>query len=290
MKTKAMGWGPFVGSLLLTVACAPEDWGTAGDLPADEADARLEAGALAEAPRSASLDAGLDLGIAKDGGDVVLSWSPLGDAVDYTVWHGDHAYWQPGDAGTVALTTGPQTSLAHAVAGDGNHHYYRVVAHASGGDVVSTAVGKFSHRLHPGFNKLPQPLDTGLIEAQDLLAELGGLAQGIHEYDATIQGFVSTSFGYGLGEVPIAESSAAPNTVFEEVGRVPAEGELALPLADGLNLVTVPLSMGDTTASAVLAAVAPAWRVGWWDPIAQDRVWHDGSSPDFAIAAGDDIY
>ncbi|MEM9453397.1 MAG: SMP-30/gluconolactonase/LRE family protein [Myxococcota bacterium] len=227
-----------------------------------------------------------------------LGWMPQGDAVDYTVWHGDEAYWQPGEAGTTMLFTGASTSFAHAVAGDGNHHYYQVVAHTTSGDDLSATVGKFSHQLHPGFNKVPQPLDTGVTDAQAFASMHGDYLQSVHLFDETLQdfrtwyaGYGEPPFGLGLGQVPIVSADwQAEEMVYEEVGRVPAEDELQIPLLAGMNLVTVPLSMGDTTASAVLALVPGAWRVGQWHSNGQYREWHEEGAPDFPVEAGEDIY
>lgn len=255
-------------------------------------------GALVDAAGPVAHVAGFDLGISMNGGDVVIDWAPQGDAVDYTLWHGEQAYWQPGDEGTTALSTGAATSFAHAVASDGDHHYYRVVAHTTGGDEVSTTVGKYAHRLYPGFNKIPQPLDTGITTAQGFASQQGGYMQSVHLLDPALQtfktwysGYWEEPFDYGPGLVPIVNAGwGIWATIYEEVGHVPAEGELQVPLTPGLNLVTVPLSLGDTTASVVRASVPDASRVGWWDPMGQYRVWHDEVSPDFPIEAGQDIY
>jgi gluconolactonase len=97
-------------------------------------------------------------------------------------------------------------------------------------------------------------------------------------------------FAYALGQVPIVHASGVWGQVYEDVGRVPAEGGVPLQLWPGQNLVTVPLSFGDTTAGELLAAVPSAWRVGRWDPLAQSPVWFEGGAGDFAVEAGRDVY
>lgn len=241
--------------------------------------------------------AGPGLEIELEGADVALAWAPWPGATEYTVWHATAPYFEPGDPGATALGSGPDLGFAHAVAGDGQPHYYRVVAHADDGDAVSPAVGKHAHVLYPGYNKVPQPLETDVGDAASFLEAHAPHGVGAFLWQAPAQAFAwwlpgggSSSFEYGPGQVPIVLVEGAWAKVYEDVGRVPAPGAVRLALSPGQNLVTVPLDFGDTTASALLAAVPGAWRVGRWDPIAQDRVWFEGGAGDFAIAAGRDAY
>lgn len=266
-----------------------------GNEPGD-AVSQSEATSLTAAPRSAE-SSSFGAAISMVGGDVVIDWPAQPGAIDYTVWHSYQAYSEPGDPGSFILTAGTMTSASHAVVGDGQAHYYRVVAHTAGGDELSNAVGKHAHHLYPGYNKLPQALDTGITDAQTLASKHPGYAYSIHRFDAWISNFLSwwngyggAPFTYGLGDVPIVNAGGIWDHLYEEVGRVPGLNEIQTPVANGLNLVTVPLSMGDTSASAVLASMDETWRVGYWDPIAQTRVWHDGTNADFLIKAGEDIY
>ncbi|MCH9682141.1 MAG: SMP-30/gluconolactonase/LRE family protein [Deltaproteobacteria bacterium] len=241
---------------------------------------------------------GFDVGIAIAGGDVVLSWSAVGDATDYTVWHSTHAHFEPGEDGSTLLSTVTTTAFADPVAGDGNHGYYRVVAHDSTGDMVSTAVGKYAHVIYPGYNKIAQPLDTGVTDGQAFaLNHDPGSTLSSHRFDGPTQSYLSwfpgggSSFSYGPGEVPIVNVGwSVWGLVHEEVGHVPAEGGLQVPLAAGLNIVTVPLEYGDTMASDWLAAVPGAWRIGRWDAQGQYGQWHDGLSIDFSVEGGRHLY
>lgn len=290
-------WG--ATSVLLLTGCVAGhdsvDWLEAQP-SADEAESLESSGALVAASRPVAQVPGFDVAIELDGADVALSWSAQPGATDYTVWHAADAYFEPGDPGSTALATGPSTSYAHAVAGDGVHHYYRVVAHANPGDEVSTIVGKYAHLLYSGYNKIPQPLVTGMTDAAAFSQPHTSYLHAVYLYDGPSQGFQywspggGTPFTYALGQVPIADVYGLWAQVYEDVGHVPDEGGIELLLSPGLNIATVPLEFGDTTAGELLAAVPSAWRVGRWDPIAQDRVWYDGSGSDFAVEAGRDVY
>lgn len=253
--------------------------------------------ALVGAPRSTEQTEGFDVEIELAGADVALAWSARPEVTSYTVWHGPTAFFEPGDPGATALDSGPSTSFAHGVAGDGMHHYYRVVAHSDDGDELSATVGKYAHRLYAGYNKLPQPLDTGTTDAASLLEQHAPYGMAAYLWQAPSQSFGWWLPGVGVepfafepGQVPIVEVSEVWELVHEDVGRVPPEGSVQVPLSLGLNLVTVPLDFGDTTASALLAAVPGAWRIGRWNPMVQDRVWFEGGAGDFAIEAGRDVY
>lgn len=299
MQSRALGisWAISCSPMVLA-ACIVDGGDPMERLEPDRADAAsLEAAsALVDAPRSVEQAAGFDVEIELAGA-VLLSWSPRPGAAAYTVWHGDTAWFEPGDPGTTALASGPSTAFEHAVSGDGAHHYYRVVAHADDGDETSIAVGKYAHRLYPGYNKIPQPLDTGTTDAASFLEQHGAYGQAAFLWEASVQGFASWQpaagpqpFAYAPGQVPIVHASGVWGLVHEEVGRVPVEGSIALALWPGLNLVTVPLDFGDTTASELLAAVPGAWRIGRWNPLVQDRAWFEGGAGDFPIEAGRDVY
>lgn len=251
--------------------------------------------ALADAPRSVGQGAGFDLDIELEGTHVALVWTAQPGATEYTVWHADTAYFEPGEPGTTALATASDTSFAHAVAGDGERHFYRVVAHTDDGDEPSTTVGKLAHHVYAGYNKIPQALDTGTSDAAAFVGLHAPYGSAAFMFDATTQGFQywfpgMSPFTYELGQVPIVLADGVWGQLYEDVGHVPPAGAMQLPLAPGLNLVTVPLDFGDTTASALLAAVPGAWRIGRWNPAVQDRVWFEGGAGDFAIAAGHDVY
>ncbi len=253
---------------------------------------------IVDEPRTVGQVEGFDVEIELSGAELQLAWAPRPDAATYTVWHGTAAYFEPGEPGTTALASGPDTTFAHAVAGDGVHHYYRVVAHAADGDEVSLTVGKHVHRLYPGYNKISQPLDTGTTDAASFLEPHAPYAAAAFLWQAPAQAFSSwlagsvgpQPFEYAPGQVPIVEVAGVWDLVHEVVGRVPPEGAVQLPLSPGLNLVTLPLDYGDTTASELLAAVPGAWRIGRWNPLVQDRVWYEGGAGDFEIAAGCDVY
>lgn len=299
MRSRALGiWGTISCSGLLLVGCIA-DGSEAQRLEPGGSNGPSRTGAtvLVEAPRSVDQVAGFDVEIELAGADVALVWSPRAGATAYTVWHGTTAFFEPGDSGTAALASGPSTSFAHAVAGDGQHHYYRVVAHADHGDEHSATVGKYAHRLYAGYNKLPQPLDTGTADAASLLEQHAPYGVAAYLWQAPSQSFGwwfpgagVDPFDYAVGQVPIVQASGVWGQVHEDVGRVPPEGSVQLPLSPGLNLVTVPLDFGDTTASALLAAVPGAWRIGRWNPMVQDRVWFEGGAGDFEIEAGRDVY
>ncbi len=290
-------WGTTLSAMLGLAGCDAEDGSieTLIDQPTqlDGMDA------LASSARPVANIAGFDLGIVSSGGDIVLSWAPQGDAPDYTVWRSIDAHFSPGDAGAQALATTATTSFADPTAGDGVHRYYRVVAHPTAGDQVSTTVGKYAHLVYPGYNKIAQPLDTGVTDGESFaLSHDPVYVRAAHILDGPSQGYLSwfpwgswPSFTYGPGEAPIINSWwTIWGVVHEEVGHVPAPGEIQVPLSVGLNTVTVPLEFGNTMASDWLAVVPGAWRIGTWDAPGQFRQWHDGVLPDFAIEAGRHIY
>lgn len=250
--------------------------------------------ALARGSR-ASEASSFDLDVALDGGDVVLVWAPWPGALTYTVWHGSDAYFEPGEPGTTALVTGPATSFAHAVAGDGEHHYYRVVAHGDDGDADSTTVGKYAHRLYPGYDKISQPLATDMTDAAAFFEPHADHGLGVFAFDATTQSYQhwfpgGSPFSYGVGQVPIVWVTGVWDLVYEDVGRVPPAGSVQLTLSPGLNIVTVPLDHGDTTASELYAAVPGVVRIGRWNPVVQGAAWYEGGAGDFSIEAGRDVY
>lgn len=268
------------------------------DEPHGDDQERLEGmAALATAPRSVEHLPGFNVAITLAGADVVLAWDADPDVTEYTVWHASEAYFEPGDLGSTVLASGPATGFAHPVAGDGAHHYYRVVAHTDVADAASTTVGKYAHLLYSGFNKIPQPLDTGMTNAAAFAGALSGYLNVAYLFDGGSQAFQYwwpgagfDPFAYEPGNVPIVDAGGVWGQVYEDVGYVPAEGSIVLPLWPGLNLVTVPLDFGDTTASELLAAVPGVWRIGHWNPIVQDRVWYEGGAGDFEIEAGRDVY
>ena len=299
MGFRVMGiWGSISGLGVLLAGCIADGDAPERLEPSGIDEVGLSGGTvLVEAPRSTEQTGGFDVEIELAGADVTLVWSPRPEATAYTVWHATTAFFEPGDPGTTALDSGPSTSFAHGVAGDGTHHYYRVVAHADEGDELSATVGKYAHRLYAGYNKLPQPLDTGTSDAASLLEQHAPHGAAVYLWQAPSQSFAwwlpgvgVGPFEYGPGRVPIVQVSGVWDLVHEAVGHVPPEGSVQVPLSLGLNLVTVPLDFGDTTASALMAAVPGAWRIGRWNPMVQDRVWFEGGAGDFTIEAGRDVY
>jgi len=277
----------------LLASCMEAERGQWGP-PAIEGPRSPGATALAGAARSSEAPS-FDLEVALDDGAVVLAWAPWPGASAYSVWHGSAAYFEPGDPGTTALATGSATDFAHAVAGDGTHHYYRVVAHADDGDAVSTTVGKYAHRLYAGYNKISQPLDTGASDAAAFVEPHAGYALGAFLFDPTTQSYrywapSASPFAYGVGQVPIVWATGVWDHVYEDVGRVPPRGSVELSLSPGLNIVTLPLDVGDTTASELFAAVPGVVRVGRWNPAAQAGTWYEGGANDFPVEAGRDVY
>ncbi len=239
---------------------------------------------------------GFSLDIAISGTEIELSWASQGPGVTYTVWRSDDPGFMPGDSGSITLVeSGASTSVNDPVAGNGVHYYYRVVASDDGGDTVSTTVGKYAHVLYAGYNKIPQPLDTGLTDAAAFAALHPG-SVAAYLLDATSQSFRywpgQDPFPYGPGEVPIVHAGGGVwGQIYEDVGHVPAPGSIALALHPGNNLVTVPLDHGDTTAQEIFAGVPDVWRVGYWDPATQSRTWYYGDGQgDFSVEAGRDVY
>ncbi|MEX1367499.1 MAG: SMP-30/gluconolactonase/LRE family protein [Nannocystaceae bacterium] len=255
---------------------------------------------LSGSPRGSARVEGFDIGISIVGPDVVVDWAPPAEGVEVSVWSSHDPYFTPGDTDSVVrLDHGTGSSFADPVVGDGVHRYYRVIVHDPLGDEVSTTVGKYAQLIYSGYNKIAQPLETESADAAALHAELGGTASTIVSWNAYGQqwqswwpGAPAPAFTYEPGYVPIAVVGGGHwGEVFEQVGYVPADDELVVPISPGHNVVTMPLSYGDTTASELLQEASFASRVGYWDPQTQTQVWYyDATGPDFPVEAGQDVY
>ncbi len=137
-----------------------------------------------------------DLKIARDGNNLLLTWSHVGSTASrYQVWRADvNAYFAFGDLGSTAIsTTVPAPILGARVAytdtigvtnpisgtitgpwADDLNHYYMVrsMCAANQGSLRSNRVGKFTRMLSPGWNLVSWPLLV-YQDAQGLDAVLG---------------------------------------------------------------------------------------------------------------------
>lgn len=132
-----------------------------------------------------------DLHIARDGDNLVLTWSHVGStASQYQVWRADlNAYFAFGDLGATRLATMPAptggtvpsyTDMgaydpvtgtgAGAWADDLNHYYMvRSMCSATGGSLRSNRVGKFTRPIGPGMNLVSLPLLPYSDRIQDVV-------------------------------------------------------------------------------------------------------------------------
>lgn len=274
--------------------------------PVDEPIAELDAieassvDALVDESRTVAQLPGFDLEITADEGDVVVLWgSQGGGGPTYTVWRGSEPYYEPGDPGSIAIAQGLTDTIfvdANADADD-EPYYYRVQVE-DGGGALSTTAGKYVHTLHTGYNKISQPLITDVADASTLSDEIPQMWSAF-SWDAVAQswqGWYSGAdfepFGFGLGDVPVVMPMWGTNATYHQYGVVPDVDELQLSLWAGDNVVTVPLSYGDTMASDLMATVTGVTSVGQWDNVAQQMRWFGATAvdEDFEVLAGSAVH
>ncbi len=247
---------------------------------AEEATARPEAAtALATDARPAAELPGFDLSITLSGDDVALDWADMG-AEQYEVWSSTYPYFEPGDFSSFVVETASETSaLLVGANGDfsSSRRYYRIQT-VGETPVVSTTVGRHRLTFHNGFNKVPLSLETDLVDATDLHELAGPPSTGSHQWDAVAQAyqswdplggedpFVLDQGGSPVSSLYLPEGETVQRTI---AGYVPVPSPLGVALADGDNLVFVPLDFPETSARALLAAIPGAVDIGIWDAEAQ---------------------
>lgn len=244
-----------------------------------------DAGAVNQLP-------GFDMDIVMDGDDIVLNWEELGFTYSYDVWRSTEAYFNPGDPGSVLLTSELYATEFSDVGGaaDDTSYYYRVEAMDG---ARSTTCGKYVHDIHTRYNKVSQPLLTGITSGLEFADTFDKHATRGYPYKfkAADQKYVRArpgkDFAYGPAECPII-FNRTQNGAYKKkvVGHVPDYGEMGLPLYAGHNYVTLPLWYGDMNASELLdllpadAAIAGFTGNGLGDPYSAD------GGADFSIGAG----
>jgi hypothetical protein len=145
-------------------------------------------------------------------------------------------------------------------------------------DRLSTTAGAQFLVVYDGYNKIPLSLVTPNITTTAELVSFG--AAGVLAADLwqpTNQDYASWSTGAGgdgfsptSGESPVLYLSLGQPETRVLTGLVPAEGELALTLEPGDNLVVLPLSYSDALASELLAAIPEATQIDQWDAMREN--------------------
>lgn len=236
--------------------------------------------------------AGFELDVAKDGADLVLTWTEQGEGATYEVWASDDPYFGPDDEDAERLAEGIEGgAYVHAGGNDAVSRYYRV--RVEGLDQTSTTAGKVVTALEPGYTKLGLCLLSEIDTAQELFEDMDSPVVSAHVWSAEQQGWVWTwsatpvELVLETGRVVSVrhdEATAVEPGTHAMVGRVPVHGDVQIELLPGDNLVTLLPSRGDLRlASEVLAAVEHATRIGRWDAATQTTHWYPDAD-DFEVS------
>jgi hypothetical protein len=224
------------------------------------------------------------LSAAKNGNNVVLSWTAASGATDYNVYWGTSPYFTPG---APYATTGGTTFTDSNVIGDPtlNHTYLVGAANAFGETLCANRVGEFDYNLvasAPGdvaLNDVAIPLDvtsSGILDAESLAdwietagpapVPFGTVAQ-LLKWNAPTQNFLAWSHEFGFGDnftlgvgdyvFLVLDDHAPAWTSF--VGRVPNPGAVLFSLAAGLpsacalNFFSLPFDQAAFSTADLLA-------------------------------------
>lgn len=282
-------------------ACDTNDEGTPDRLEPDDGAALAvdAAGDLVAEADPAAVLPGFPLQVSASGADVSLSWAATG--ASYEVWRSPAPYFAPGDPGTELL--GSTNALSFVDVGVGcptcEDRYYAVRAITGDDAVVSTSVGAHVIAVYDGYNKIPISLINPTFDQGNDLQTLGGTGfVAGHRFNAATQAWQSWMQGAMvyvpllLGESPVLHLTLGAPSFRMFTGSVPAPGDVVVDLLPGDNLVVLPLTHPDTPASALLAAIPQATRIGRWDAVLQVTHWYDGTpgSTDFVVPSGGDLH
>ncbi len=235
--------------------------------------------------------AGFGMHIEVAGGDIVLGWDDQGST--YSVWRSTTPYFNPGDPDAVLLASELTDPNYVDVGGnDDTSYYYRV--ESVGG--ISTICGKYVQQIVPGYNKVAQPVISGITSAAGFASSFEHPISAAYkwhpdkEYYSHWFDFFDPTwdiFDYGLGDCPIAQpASGVGPFMHKTVGQLPDYGEMEIALHPGHNYVTVPLHMGDLTASELLQQLPAGATVAAFTPYGPGEPYGGGAEGDFAIVAG----
>jgi RHS repeat-associated protein len=228
-------------------------------------------------PPSAIVD-GFDVTIEKiAGGDVEISWTSQGVST-YEVWTSSDPYFVPGEPGSTMEQSSSALSFVDDMGGEG---YYRVVAEGAA-EELSTTVGQRTSTLYRFYTKLGLCLVSDVDTWPELDADMPSNPSSASLWIASNQSWrvppaLNTTV-FGPGEViavqHLQNPAPSPNT-YTEIGYVPTESDVSIPLYVGDNLVTtVPYRFGPIMASELLEQVENATRIGRWDASTQTLDWH----------------
>ncbi|MCA9705334.1 MAG: hypothetical protein KDK70_05775 [Myxococcales bacterium] len=243
---------------------------------------------------------GFDVSLELEGDDVVLGWA-LDSAPLFEVWRSEQPYFEPGDPGSELLGTTPTAGFVDAGgnAAEAPSHYYVVVATGSGAAQRSTTVGRQSLTFHPGFNKVPLSLQTGLADAEGVFEAMSPGLTELFYFVSESQSWLSwdpsvehAPFQVFDGTTPVAMMDLEAPVQRVLTGYVPAVLETSVRLHPGDNLVTMPLFFPPLPASALLAGIPSAMQVGRWDAETQLLHWVTGApgEDDLLIPPGADFH
>ena len=249
-----------------------------------------------EQPPTAILP-GFDLWAQADqaGDDVTLTWADQG-AGAYQVWRSTDPYFAPGDPGAELLETvaGLSTTDTGVTCAGCPNRYYVVAAD----ETTSTTVGVHTLDVWPGFNMVPLSLvNPNLPNASSLVSVAGaGFALAIyfwHPGQSWISWWIGSPYGEWtnrLGDTPLVNLSIPGAETRALTGYVPSPGELSLPLVQGTNFMTLPLTHPDMMASEVIASAEPGLviAIGGWNAETQTPRWYPADG-DFLVESGSNL-
>ncbi len=286
-------WTAFLGLGVLVAACvAPGDVeqleldeGSVDAVGIDQAstDLATSRGPVAQVP-------GFDLGIARVGSDLELTWANMGPGVTYTVWRSPTAGFVPGNATATVVASGLSgtTTTLVGLAG-GSDDFFRVRASA-GGD--STIAGEHNTEVFPGLNTVGLSLFPMVPDSAGVSSGLADVSE-VRSWDPAAQQWDSWQPWSGAPPIPVAHPESLWLGVIDAqvhglLGRVPAVNESDAPLVAGWNTLTMPLQSSPTMASEVLAMQPAADSVAFWSGEEQGwwRLWQAGWGADFEIQPG----
>lgn len=238
---------------------------------------------------------GFDMGVAlaDNEKDVILDWDDQDGAVSYSIWRTQRIpYFYPGMVGADMIASGVTDTTYTDATGFASASYYYIVQADNG--ATSTTVGKFVNKMEGGYNKVSQPLITGITSGLEFGSSFaddeawGNPYLWKPEQQRYIRARPNKDFIYGPGQCPIVRHRWKGKKYSKRsVGHVPHYGEMDMPLYQGHNYVTVPLWYGDLMASELLenlpedAAIAYFTQDGPSDPYTND------GGEDFLIHQGD---
>lgn len=236
-------------------------------------------GAFAVSTQAWAIDPGTRLDIAKDGGDIVLTWD-FEEGTEQTVWVSD----------TPIMTTGPlgnSTPLAvvedgifiDSGADDGTQRYYRVEDNGFPFFASQTAA-VVPVPLYPGYTKLGVCLDMDHTDTVQLSEDMATGVLASWMWDPQAQSFVGSPWwqpqvpmSFVPGQVVAVEHNwLQPVTpgFYSMVGPVPAPSDMAIDMQPGDNLVTLPLTLGSMQASTLQSLVGST-QIRVWDAQSQSE-------------------